>query len=67
MPRKIPAVTVKVPRHVYDRLQTLVSQVSRHGWASLGVPRDDPPSMSAILDEATAILANRVKGKEAKK
>ena len=63
MPRKDPGLPVRVAREVYDRISDLVARASRDGWSSLGIERSDPPSMSAIVDEATRLLAERGKKK----
>ena len=60
----MPPTTVKVTRELHDRLRALLEHVSRHGWQSIGIDRGEPPSLSAILDEAIRILENRVKGKK---
>ncbi len=43
---------VKVSRDAYALARNLMAKASRHGWASLGVDREDPPSVMAIIDEA---------------
>lgn len=64
MPRKDPTTTVKVTRSLHRRMHAVLEHVSRNGWASIGVDRGEPPSLSAILDEAIAVFEQRVKGKK---
>jgi hypothetical protein len=58
--------TVKLPTPVMDRARELSGLASKHGWAAFGVDRDDPPTMTAIFDEATRLMAARLKVKGSK-
>jgi len=52
---------IKIPWDAYERLKDLAAYASRHGWESLGVDRDDPPTQTAIIEEAINLLANQKK------
>ena len=55
-------LTIDVHRQAKDILQAL----SRNGWASFGIDRNDPPSMLGVVEEAIRALAARNKVKGAK-
>jgi hypothetical protein len=58
--------TVKLPSAVYEQARDLSALASQHGWATLGVKRDDPPTVTAIFEEAIKQLALRAKPKAGK-
>ena len=55
--------TVALATPVVERARELSALTSRHGWASLGIDRDDPATMSAIFEEGLKLLAARLKAK----
>jgi hypothetical protein len=59
-------MSVALPRDVSDKARELSALASKHGWALFGVDRDDPPTMTAIFEEAINQLAARAKPKGAK-
>ncbi len=50
---------VKVPADSIDTLRELSAFTARHGWAALGIDREDPPTMTALMEEAIRLLAER--------
>ena len=50
---------MKIPADALDTLRELSAHTARHGWASLGIDRDDPPTMTALIEEAIRLLAER--------
>jgi hypothetical protein len=48
----------------HQQLRAILESLSRHGWASFGIDRSDPPTMQAVMEEAIRSLAarNKVKG-----
>jgi hypothetical protein len=54
-----------MPTDAVERVRKLAEYTARHGWASLGIDRSDPPTMTAIIDEAIRLLDARrtAKGK----
>jgi hypothetical protein len=58
--------TVALASRVVEKARALSALTSKHGWASLGIDREDPATMSAIFEEALNLLAarSRVKGKK---
>jgi len=63
MPTKRERQTVALPEATMDRVRELSAFASKHGWAALGVDREDLPTMVAIIDEAVNVLAARAKTK----
>jgi hypothetical protein len=49
---------IKINRETHVIAKRLLAQASRHGWASIGVDRDDPPSLISILEEAVKRFAS---------
>ncbi len=58
---------IKIPWDAYELLKEIVAYASRHGWESLGVDRDDPPSQTAAIEEAINLLASKRKKKRSKR
>lgn len=54
-----------MPADAIERLRDLAAHTALHGWASLGIERNDPPTMTALIDEAIRLLDARrgTKGK----
>lgn len=50
---------VKIPPDAHDTLRDLAAFAARHGWAGLGIDRDDPPTQTALIEEAIKLLAAR--------
>jgi hypothetical protein len=63
MDKKRDRQTVALPGAVMDTTRELSALASKHGWSSLGVDREDPPTMVAIIEEAVKMLAARAKTK----
>ncbi|MCB9563135.1 MAG: hypothetical protein H6708_22285 [Kofleriaceae bacterium] len=42
-------------------LRELVAETSRNGWIALGIDRDDPPTQTALIEEAIRLLAQQQK------
>ncbi|HEX4352784.1 MAG TPA: hypothetical protein VHZ95_07725 [Polyangiales bacterium] len=55
-----------LPREISERARELSALASKHGWSALGVDRDDPPTITAIFEEAINVLASRAKVKSNK-
>ncbi len=50
---------MKIPPEAHDMLRDLAAYAARHGWAGLGIDRDDPPTQTALIEEAIKLLATR--------
>jgi hypothetical protein len=59
MTTKPQAQAVKIPPATHDLLRELTAHVSRHGWSSLGIDREDPPTHTAVIEAAIELLASR--------
>lgn len=57
---------VKIPPEAHDTLRELASYAARHGWSALGIDRDDPPTQTALIEEAIALLASRRRKEKSK-
>ncbi len=53
------AQPVKIPPEAHDTLRDLAAFAARHGWVALGIDRDDPPTQTALIEEAIKLLAER--------
>ena len=58
---------VKLSYSTYEQARALLAQVSRHGWASIGVDRDDPPSLGSVIEEAMKLLSSRARPRKERK
>ena len=61
MDKKRDRQTVALPGPIMDTARELSALASKHGWSALGVDREDPPTMVAIIEEAVKLLAARAK------
>ena len=52
---------VKVPIEALEQLRKLAAYTARNGWASLGIDREDPPTQTALIEEAIRLLVERSK------
>ena len=52
---------MKVPGAAYEEAQALAAHAARYGWSSLGIDREDAPTLAAIIEEAIHQLAKRAK------
>ena len=52
---------LKIPWESYELLKELAAYAARHGWSALGIDRDDPPTQTALMDEAIKLLATKRK------
>jgi len=50
---------VKIPAEAHATLRELAAYTARHGWASLGIDREDAPTQTALIEEAIRLLATR--------
>jgi hypothetical protein len=57
---------IRVTPESLDMARLLVEYVSQHGWASLGLPRKDPPSLTNVVEEALKLLEQRKRGSKKK-
>lgn len=48
-----------MPAEAVEMLRDLAAFTARHGWASLGIDRNDPPTMTALIEEAIRLLNTR--------
>jgi hypothetical protein len=51
--------TIKIRSSAYDRLQALLARLASHGWRSVGVDREDPPTIADVVDEGLQLLEAR--------
>lgn len=61
--RKQDRQVVALARPLVEKAREMSSHISRHGWASLDIDRDDPATMTAIFEEGLKLLATRMKAK----
>jgi hypothetical protein len=54
---------IKMPKTAAGRARELSEIVSRQGWASVGVDRNDPPTITAIVEAAIDLLYARATAK----
>jgi hypothetical protein len=66
MGKRSDRLSVALPREISERARELSALASKHGWSALGVDRDDPPTITAIFEEAINVLASRAKVKSNK-
>ena len=59
MSTKPQAQAVKIPPAAHEMLRELTAYASRHGWSSLGIDRDDPPTQTAVIEAAIELLGSR--------
>lgn len=52
---------IKIPADAYATLKKLAAHAARHGWSAFGINRTDPPTQTALIDEAIKLLAERKK------
>jgi len=57
---KIERLAIKISRDAHEQLRDLVAFAARNGWSALDVDRDDPPTNTAILEEAIRLFATRM-------
>lgn len=53
---------MKIPPEAHDTLRELATFAARNGWAALGIDRDDPPTQTALIEEAIKLLAKHRTG-----
>jgi hypothetical protein len=58
--------TVRLTIDIHRQAKGILEALSRHGWASFGIDRSDPPTMLAVVEEAIRSLAARHKVKGGK-
>lgn len=61
MPRRLHVVKrrladrpIRIPAEAHEHAKRLAAKVARDGWRSLGVDRDDLPTLGAVIQEALA-------------
>jgi hypothetical protein len=47
---------LKIQAETHELLKELAAHAARHGWSSFGIDREDPPTHSAIMEEALKLL-----------
>lgn len=47
---------LKIQQGTYDLLKELAAHAARHGWSAFGIDREDPPTQTAIMEEALKLL-----------
>lgn len=52
-------VALKMTRETVERVRAISEVAARQGWASLGVDRDDPATMTAVVEAAVDVLYAR--------
>jgi hypothetical protein len=55
-----PRQAVKIPTKAHDELRRLAAHAAQHGWAAFGIERTDPPTLTALIEEAIRLLGERV-------
>jgi hypothetical protein len=50
-----------VTREAHDKARAILAALSGNGWSSFGIGRTDPPSLTAVIEEAINCLAARNK------
>lgn len=50
---------IKIPREAYEDLKALAAEAALHGWSAFGIERTDPPTQTALLEEAIKLLGER--------
>ncbi len=58
---------MKVPLAALEELRKLAAYTARNGWASLGIDREDPPTQTALIEEAIRLLVERSKEMQKRK
>ncbi len=53
--------SVAIARRVAKKAKELSALASQHGWSVFGIERADPPTLTAIFEEAINVLAARAK------
>ncbi len=53
-------LAIKITREAHAQLKELAAYGARHGWSALDIDRDDPPTQTAMLEEAITILHARM-------
>ncbi len=53
--------SVAISKGVAKKAKELSALASKHGWTALGIDREDPPTLTAIFEEAINVLAARAK------
>lgn len=55
------AFPVRVRREDYEAATELVKTLSQNGWKSVGIEREDAPSIAAVVSEGIRLLAAKAK------
>jgi len=58
------ATVIRVQGVTHRTLQTLAARIARDGWKSLGIDREDPPTLTAVLDAAVTYFSGNTRPKE---
>jgi hypothetical protein len=59
--KKDDAHPIRVSATAYEHAQALLTYVAKHGWRGLGIDREDPPTITAVLEAALESIAQRMK------
>jgi hypothetical protein len=57
---------LKIPWDAYELLRELAAYAARHGWVAFGIDRDDPPTQTALMEEAIRALDEKRRKKRGK-
>jgi len=52
---------IKIQAESYAMLKKLAAHAAKYGWSAFGIDREDPPTQTALIDEAIKLLAERQK------
>ena len=58
---------LKIPWDSYEKIRELAAYAARHGWSAFGIDREDPPTQTAMIEEAIRALDARRKKSRKKK
>ncbi len=53
-------VPIKISRDALGKLKEAAAFTARHGWAALGIDRDDTPTQTALMEAAVNLLVERI-------
>jgi len=52
-------ITVKIRQSTRVKIGAAIAYVSRRGWGAVGLDRDEPPALGAVVDAAVDALLRR--------
>ncbi len=57
-------MAIKMSQETVERARELSEIVARQGWASMGIDRSDPATMTAVLEAAIDLMYERATQKK---